>query len=307
MNVPVHRLAMSLRLPLFLAMLSSLAGCATALANTYLWAVRTGSPLEWNGHDRIELPLVLDSGGRPHIAVLVGGRQVNAMLDTGAPAPTMTPTTAAETGVKVKKVGKDHQLAKDVPVTIGPASIVLMNALIGKEGDRTAFSMGQELFSQVVVDIDFDAGTLALIRPDSFQPPAEKPLAVDRSVSRPTVDIRVNGNKTVLCAILDTGFNGGLAVPPEVATKLALPTAPGTSVGVGFNGRRSEAPNLARLSELSLGGRVYNDVPAMGHVPSNNSPDECRSLVGMAVLSRHHLIIDMGKKRIWMLPRVNRG
>jgi hypothetical protein len=41
----------------------------------------------------------------------------------------------------------------------------------------------------------------------------------------------------------------------------------------------------------------------MGTVPSQDKKDRCRSLVGMAVLSRHHLIIDMGRRRIWMLPR----
>jgi predicted aspartyl protease len=307
MKVPVHRMARSLRLPLFLAMLSSIAGCATALTNTYLWALREGSPIEWNGHDRIELPLVLDSGGRPHIAVKVSGRLVMAMLDTGAPAPTMTPTTAAETGVTVRKVGKDHRIARDVPVAIGPASIVLMTALLGQDGDRTAFSMGQELFSQAVVDIDFDASTLTLIHPRAFQPPDSKPLEVDRSVSRPSVTMHVNGEETALCAILDTGFNGGVAMPPEVATRLALPNAPGTSIGQGFNGRRSESPNLAPLAELSFGGRVFRDVPAMGSVPSQDTKGRCRSLVGMAVLSRHHLIIDMGKKRIWMLPRTSHG
>jgi hypothetical protein len=52
---------------------------------------------------------------------------------------------------------------------------------------------------------------------------------------------------------------------------------------------------------------VFRDVPAMGSVPSQDTKGRCRSLVGMAVLSRHHLIIDMGKMRIWMLPRTSHG
>ena len=280
-----------------------LGGCVSTLASAYLWGIRAASPVNWNGHDRIELPLMPESGNRPAVTVQVMGKPVLALLDTGSPVPTMRPATATATGAQVKSPGEGHREARDVLVQLGAASIKLSTVFVGEASTNAGISFGQELFSQAVVEVDFDTGYVTLIRPDAFIPPDVAPMSVRLSRSRPAVQLEVNGNGRRFCAIVDTGFDGGVAVTPDMAAELSLPTVPGTSIGRGFGGKRAEGPALAPLDEVRMGDLLYGNVPVMGQVPNTDKKEACRNLLGMAVLARHHLIFDMANHRIWLLPR----
>jgi predicted aspartyl protease len=288
---------------LLLATLLPLTGCQ-ALGT---FAATRMSPLQWNGQTRIELPLTLNAAGSPMVAIQVMGRDVVALIDTGASIPAISRSLATDTGVDIEGTlnsvnGQKRPSAEDVQMRIGPLSATALLAIVHDDEDPP-FVLGMNLFLQAVVEMDFEAGRLTLIRPDAFEPPPGQPLSVKLMHAVPTIALQVNGHEEQICAIVDTGFNAGLALMPKVLEKLALPPHPagGTITARGAFGVRHEAPALAPLDNLQVGGLVYRAVP-VGYAPPW-AEDECNNLLGMDVLYRHRLVFDFPNRRFWLLPR----
>src|SRR5690606_41764057 len=105
-----------------------------------------------------------------------------------------------------------------------------------------------------------------------------------------------------LCAIIDTGFTGGVAVTDDDAKKLSLREHPagGRVVYGGGDGETWVRPRLADLSEIHLGTLTFRNVPA---AYARGGIGECGNLLGMEILSRHRVIFDLGNQRVWLLPR----
>jgi hypothetical protein len=52
---------------------------------------------------------------------------------------------------------------------------------------------------------------------------------------------------------------------------------------------------------VRIGNWILRDVGALGAAPNENAA--CGSILGMAALSRFHLIFDVKHRHIWLLPR----
>lgn len=263
------------------------------------------SPMDWHGHSQIDVPLTFSSGGHLRVPVRIMGHDAMAFIDTGAPMPTMSRPLVDVTGVKVsgslKANGRRYPAAEDVPLELGSASFKL-GMVVVHDFAESEFLFGGGLFLQAVVDMDIDAGRLALIHPEAFVPPAEEPVRTGRWKMRPTVQIQINGIEGTICASLDTGFDGGVALMPEVVSRLDLLKEPGRVVSrVRFDGSQVDAPALAPLDEVRIGSQTYRNVQVMGEVPYEAG--DCSNLIGMAVLSQHRVIFDVKKNRAWFLPR----
>ena len=312
---------------LWLAALLALAGCQTApvqapsvpaapvpatpVPATPVQATPTieapASPIRWNGQDRIELALTLDRGRRPLVPVRVMGRDTTALLDSGAGIPALSRALVADAGgsnVKIAVNGQQVDAVKDVPLELGAMSMTLPMAILIDHNAERPFVIGAELFLHAVVEMDFGTGRLVLVRPETFTPPAGEPLPVKLWNAVPTLQLQVNGNERQVCAVIDTGFNGGLALAPELVSALGLPPDPagGTRVAQDGFGNRYDRPLLAPLQEMRFGQLVYNNVPVTYGLPLPEA-SACGNVLGMAVLQRHHIIFDVGHGRVWFLLR----
>ncbi|HTQ36282.1 MAG TPA: aspartyl protease family protein [Steroidobacteraceae bacterium] len=272
-----------------------------------LWMIRATTELDWQGQDRIELPLVFDDNGHAGIPVRIHGKDELAYLDTGSPAPAMSQATATAAGIKFDSP-KDKEataLAENVSVQVGAASMTLSIVLVSRGMPGAGLVLGEELFSKAVVDMDFGAGRLTLIRPETFKPPADTPMPVKLSYSRPTVKFKVNGRDPESCAIIDTGYGFGLALNSDLVARLALPSNPNVRHSyTRADGTRHDSPALFPLDEVIIGGWIFRDVPAVSLASGERLGDKsCGNLVGMNILARHHVIFDMRNDRIWLLPR----
>ncbi len=290
------------RLPATLLALPLLIGGCASLDTM---AIARLSPMDWNGHSRIELPLTLDSVGRPTVPGRIAGEPTMVLIDSGGGWPSMTQALAEAAGVRAdgSTVMNGHTYATTggLPVQLGPGSIDLHKVAIGHQTAETQFALGPELFLQAIVDMDFDAGRMTLIQPAAYRPPPGNPIPVQLTWAKPTVQLRVNGHAQQVCAILDTGFNSGLALSGEVLSALALPKAAGQTTLSGLGGARWNVPALAPLDEVGFSDQLYRDVPVTEKKSDVEWP--CPNLLGMAVLSRHHVIFDLKNQRVWLLPR----
>jgi predicted aspartyl protease len=284
------------------------------------------SPISWNGHSSIELPLTLDSRGLPTVPVRISGRDATAYIDSGATTSSMTPAMAATAGVQslgLRNVnGRKFETAGNVSVELGPASIKLHAVTISGLPAKTELLLGMELFLQAVVDFDFDAGRLTLIRPDAFTAPASKPVSLQVrgstllnmaqifGLTEPVtvqmrgsvpIQLKVNDHQHTIDAFLDTGTNAGILLTAKVVSELALPRDLMHMIArTGFGGERQVVPSLAALEEVRIGDQIYRNVPAYETPEDQAGPF---NFLGMPVLSRHHLIFDLQRNRVWLLPR----
>jgi hypothetical protein len=289
------------------AALLTFVGCES-VAN---WGYAASSPMNWSGKTRIELPLRLHERGWPLISVQVSGRDATAILDSGAPT-SMSPELLAAADIQSRRLtingqGRDTQTTKGhVPFGLGPGSIEIYRVHVYDHPSDRLVSLGRQLFLQAVVEFDFDAGRLTLTNPDDFTPPAEEPVRVKSWKSLPTVQISINGTAPDICAAIDTGFNGGIALSDDLVRKLNLPKDPARGVFVAYDvfGKRHEAPSLAPLKQVQIGELHYRDIPVAG---TTIVEEDCGNLVGMAVLRRHRVIFDLPNQRLWLLPRIQEG
>lgn len=279
--------------------LVAVSGCTSSILSVNQWA----STLEWNGRDSIELPLTLDSRGRPTITVQVSGADVVALVDSGAPITNIGASAAERFNLKTSGRKGRKYLDDALKVQLGAASIEVLTALVREGAGITQLSLGQEIFSKAIVEMDFEAGRFVLIHPNAFSAPAVPAVRVGRTYTRPDVHVQLPTAKRSICATIDTGFDSGLALPPKLVKELALPADPGGRrvVYSGFSRQRVEAEALEPIKELTFGGQSIRDIPVVGVVP--NEDGGCDALLGMAVLSRYRLVFDMRNDRMWLLPR----
>ena len=89
------------------------------------------------------------------------------------------------------------------------------------------------------------------------------------------------GEEREIEAVIDTGFNGFLTLPPTLAVELGLPFA---SMGLATLADGSEAAfDVYDATVLWDGQEKYVESGAVGVDP----------LVGMSLLDRHHLNVDV--------------
>jgi predicted aspartyl protease len=264
--------------------------------------------LNWNGQTRIELSLTLDIKGSPTIPARLSGREMMALLDSGASVSSISPEVALAIGARTTRTykvnGQMYGAAVDVPVQLGTASLTLPLVPVGVMPRNLQLLIGRELLLQAVVDMDFDAGRLTLIHPKAFTPPTLRSVPLKFSSGLPTVELKVNGFKRAICAVLDTGTNAGVHIAADIAVDLALPVNAqrGTRRTQFGGGAEAVMPALLPLEELQIGNHRYQNVPVSQRPVTGRS---CSSLLGMAILGRHHLILDLRNNRVWLLPRTS--
>ena len=127
-----------------------------------------------------------------------------------------------------------------------------------------------------------------------------KPLPARRLGNIPAIDVGIDGHDELVCAIVDTGANTGIALPAGIVSRYSLPEDPASKmVATGVDGLRHESKGLAPLRELRVGAHRHKEVLA-ATLPLGIGQD-CGAL-GMQVLSGYRLIFDLGNDRIWFLP-----
>lgn len=289
----------STRIIALVAMLFALGGCVSSLLKVNQWA----STLDWNGRESIELPLTLDARGRPTVTAHVSGKEVLALIDTGSPVTTISDSAADRLKLKIITRKTARRLDEGLKVQLGASSMDFHMVPVGQGTGLPQLILGQEIFSKAVVEMDFESRRLVINHPDTFSAPSAPAIKVERTYTRPNIQVQLASAKRPICATIDTGFDSGLALPSKLVKELALPADPRGRrvVYSGFSRQRVEVEALEPLETLTFGDQSTRDVPVVGAVPDEAA--KCNALLGMAVLSRYRLIFDMRNDRMWFLPR----
>jgi predicted aspartyl protease len=244
----------------------------------------------------------------PTVQVMVNGRgPYRFVVDTGATPPVGISTDLARElglptsgGRTVLRAGNDQfvrlaqtrvrslalgeALFEDVPAVVGDVNVPGYAGLLG-----------MRLFEGSVLTLRFP-GRRLLVRPGRLDPADPDTFAARFVGDRPTVPVTppLRGRPRTLHALIDTGSNGGVALPQSLRDDLVVdPTFSATEKATTLGGEMS-------LDVLLLRGplRVHRyevDWPIVSLGPGG-------AVVGTSLLRRFDVSVDLASRRVRLAP-----
>ena len=163
--------------------------------------------------------------------------------------------------------------------------------------------LGREFFNSSVVSIDWAASRLQVTPHNRFTANADATaLELKRKGPFNTIPVSVAGGEPIE-ALLDLGNGGALKLPKTYwgkrADLAALPYAQGQGGGVGG----LHIARAATISTVGFAGRSFANVPAtLSEGGSDHEPAQM-SNVGIGLLKQFKVDLDLGRDRIYLIPR----
>lgn len=245
----------------------------------------------------------------------VAGRDVWALLDTGAERSLIDTALAAEAGLRIdapqgtlrtstgasipKRRVSDVQIriADQIDIQSPAVAGLDMAAMSDAMGRKISFVLGAEFLSQLAIKLDPAKRTLDLYPSGALRPPAGFPSAPLKGGYR--VELVVDG-KPVLVE-LDLGAAGALTLEPEAWARVGPANAAvqrGETLGVDG---RPRAADFGVLPVVNLGANRFTNVRTK-IMPW--SADETEGAVGMDILDQLFVVLDAKAGTLWLAPRM---
>jgi predicted aspartyl protease len=255
--------------------------------------------------------------GKVFVDVMVNGRPVQAMVDSGAGFTGLHEGLAAELGVEARgrRVSLRHvhgagsgRMAEGVRLGVGgvttsrPMLVTDFSLLTASVLHPILAVLGSDFLGQYVAHFDFDAGVLELIDPRAFAPPPGAEFVQLQRLAKggmlAMAPILIEGAPAQ--ALIDTGSQTPLIVSSSLARRLKLLTGRPVSTGPlgGFGGVTTA--RVASLKSLTLAGETFVDVPVR-IAPAN--ANLAKPNLGLEALARFNLWLDLAGLGLWVLPR----
>lgn len=263
------------------------------------------------------LDFELFSQRRLFIPVTIQGQTVDAMLDSGAEVTVVDRTFAEKIGLVgqggVTAIGtggsETVSIAPGFDVRLGGAelkgvtvAVMDLSPITQALGRPVPVLLGKEMMNQAITDIDFAERRIRLVAPDAFAPPPgtiELPLTPVNGLR--ALPVVIEDGPTVM-AMFDLGNGTPLALFPGYAAEARLTQGRRVSA-VMAGGVGGAAPAvLFNLNRLSIGGHVFESVPATVRGEGVWAREDAAANVGMPILSRFRLMIDFGGDRLFLQP-----
>lgn len=258
-------------------------------------------------------------GNRIYFPARINGRETVVLLDSGADSSAIDKGYATSIGLASKggfagmgSGGSDVVgFIGGVEVQVGALTLhdltvaSLDLAAVGKRiGHPLPFVLGNELFSELAVDIDFANHRLALRDPATLAKPAgavEVPLI--QVISNRSVPVSVEGLAPVQFDF-DLGNGSPLLVYPAFYQQNRLLDGRRTSQTLGGAIGGVHPETVATLRQVQFAGVAFSDMPAIFTPDTVSGVNSNRTLgnIGLPVLSRFHLIIDYTHDRLYATP-----
>ena len=264
------------------------------------------------------------SEDRVYLPVTVQGQAMTAILDTGATASavdagllTLLQRSASgsfpvpgENGVGAAGV------AEGVDFGVGGLTMHGLNVaaldiatMKAKSGEPWTAILGDEVFNEAIVDLDFPHHRLAFHAPAGYQPPrGALKVALARDGDDRLVPLSLDGGPPALF-VMDTGFIGALRIAPALAARQKLlegKTSQGVTIGAIGGDATGE---IAYVNRVSLAGVSFAAVPALfsDTWPSASYTDRVGGLLGLGLLSRFRVIVDWPHDELFLIPAAADG
>ncbi len=257
--------------------------------------------------------------GQVVITVTINGKQLPALLDTGATRSLIERDLAREFGIRSHKLRRGSGTTgaagglipfgtteQDVTIDFGagPMSRHIGTYEAGHSfaADGVQLLIGMDFLSRLVVSLDFERMTIDFQRSSGFKPPPGEPLKLDQNGwHRPTLRTSLGGVQAEL--LIDTAASGALHLDSTFVAKWpALSALPASRRRIsGIDGVREY--DAITLPHVSFAGQTFEDVRATsGSLAPMRAADDMDGVMGVDLLKRFNMVIDFGYNRLWMTP-----
>lgn len=257
--------------------------------------------------------------GQVIVMVTVKGKELPALLDTGATRSLIEAGLARELGIRTQKIRSSGTVGasggrvtfgftqNEVAVDFGAGP---MTRRIGTYEAGNTFAaegvrllIGMDFLRARVLSLDFETMTMDVQHSSTFKAPKDEPAAMTLSGwRRTTLPVDLGGVRANL--LLDTAASGALHLDSTfVAASPELKALPVSPIRIdGIDGTREHDAII--VPQVTLGGQVFEKVRAssssLDHF--NRGKTDIDGVVGVSLLKRFNLVIDFGRYRVWMTP-----
>lgn len=296
------------------SLLTRTAGLASVLGGAWwarehlLWpdpalAFASGGATPWMPYAR--------PGVAPTVAVRLGGRQVAALIDTGAQYSVIDRALHAELPDAGRSlfdmplvaygVGGGAQVGRGTTLDIElaglkvsglRAAILDLGPLASGRGLRTPLILGQDVLGEAVLALDPARRHTRLVSREAFsRPPDLGEVPVRRAGRALTADVTVEGS--LVEAVVDTGASSLLGLSRETATAAGLldgrPQTSGVNLVLGGAARTA----IVEARTVTFADHLYRRVP-VGVFDQPPLPNFPGGLVGMEAFAGRRVALDLG-------------
>ena len=266
-------------------------------------------PFEYFGENRIFLPVMLN------------GHEVSAMLDSGASSTVIDRAFAESLGLQAKGqmtaegAGGTSTMAvvEGTTLEIGgmkmpPQPLVALDlkSLEHRLGHPLVFILGNEVFQNSIVDIDFADHRIAFRDPGQFTAPADaQVVAAESDHGTHTIGVQIEGTPATL--EFDLGNGNPLVLYPRFWERAGFlgSRKSSTKLSGGFGG--TSIQKVVMVHSLGLASTKFGSIPAQlaGRESAAAKAGELDGNLGIPILSRFHLIVDFPHDRVLFAPPVD--
>ncbi|MFK0298512.1 aspartyl protease family protein [Brevundimonas sp. NPDC090276] len=265
-------------------------------------------------------PFVVHDATTPTVRVRIAGREVTALIDSGAQysvidralVEALGLTTFFDMPLVAYGVGGQPQVGRGVTldVTIGSlavtglrTAILDLGPLADEAGLGAPLVLGQDLLSEAVLDLDLKRRRARFVDPDGFVVSSVlRPVPVKPSGTALTAEVTVEG--AVISAVIDTGFSSLIALSQGAAEAAGLldgrPETAGASIVLGGMAKA----RVIEARTVTFGDDLWRSVrtPVFADSPLPNYPD---ALLGMAAFEDREVTLDLGRGRLHVSPMMD--
>ena len=265
-------------------------------------------------------PFVVHDAATPTVRVRIAGREVTALIDSGAQysvidrplVEALGLTTFFDMPMVAYGVGGQPQVGRGVTLdlTVGSlnvgglrAAILDLGPLAQAAGLGAPLVLGQDILGEAVLELDLKRRRARLIDPEGYVvSPALRPVPVKRSGTALTAEITVEG--AVMRAVIDTGFSSLIALSQGAAETAGLldgrPETAGASIVLGGVARA----RVIEAKTVTFGDDLWRGVatPVFASSPLPNYPD---ALLGVAVFKDRQATLNLARGRLYVSPMMD--
>ena len=265
-------------------------------------------------------PFVVANAATPTVRVRIAGREVTALIDSGAQysvidralVEALGLTTFFDMPLVAYGVGGQPQVGRGVTLDMAVgtltvsglrAAILDLGPLADAAGLGAPLVLGQDLLGEAVLELDMKRRRSRLVDPgDHVVSPALRAVAVKRSGTALTAEVTVEG--AVMRAVIDTGFSSLIALSQGAADAAGLldgrPETAGASIVLGGMAKA----RVIKARTVTFGDDLWRGVetPVFADSPLPNYPD---ALLGVAAFEDREVVVALGRGQLHVSPMMD--
>ncbi|HUH23058.1 MAG TPA: aspartyl protease family protein [Brevundimonas sp.] len=265
-------------------------------------------------------PFVVVEAATPTVRVRIAGREVTALIDSGAQysvidralVEVLGLTTFFDMPLVAYGVGGQPQVGRGVTLDLTVGSLAVsglrtaildLGPLAAEAGLGAPLVLGQDLLGEAVLDLDLKRRRTRFADPDSHAvSPALRPAPVKRSGTALTAEVTVEG--AVLRAVVDTGFSSLIALSQGAAQAAGLLDGRAETAGSSIVLGGVAQARVIEARTVTFGDDLWRSVrtPVFADSPLPNYPD---ALLGVAAFEDREAVLDLGRGRLHLAPAMD--